>query len=70
VKGGKVRLRGTFVFEKRAGKWLVVQAHVSKPIDDIDLAQRVFGTALVSEKPLQITCDDGSRSAPVAAPVN
>jgi hypothetical protein len=68
VKGGKVRLRGTFVFEKREGKWLVVQAHISKPIDDIDLAQRVFGTALVSEKPLQITCDDGSRSAPVATP--
>jgi hypothetical protein len=70
VKGGRVRLRGTFVFEKRDGKWLVVQGHVSKPIDDIDLAQRVFGTALVSEKPLQITCDDGSRSAPVSVPVS
>ena len=72
VKAGKVRLRGTFVFEKRppanhpredctrSGNdctWLIVQGHVSKPIDDIDLAQRVFGTALVSEKPLQITCE-------------
>ena len=62
TKGGKVRLRGTFVFEKREDKWLVVQGHVSKPIDDMELAQRVFGTALVSDKPLQITCDDGSRS--------
>jgi len=68
MKGGKVRLRGTFVFEKRDGKWLVVQGHVSKPIDDMELAQRVFGTALVSEKPLQITCDDGSRSRPPNAP--
>ena len=59
MKGGRVRLRGTFVFEKRDGKWLVVQGHVSKPMDDMELAQRVFGTALVSDKPLQITCDDG-----------
>jgi hypothetical protein len=93
VKAGKVRLRGTFVFEKRppapppcdaADKtckpakpaevdcanpksgchWVVVQGHVSKPIDDINLASIVFGTALISEKPLQITCDDGSRSVP------
>jgi hypothetical protein len=68
VKGGRVRLRGSFVFEKRAGKWIVVQGHVSKPIDDVELAQRVFGTSLISEKPLQITCDDGSRSAPSVPP--
>ncbi len=89
VKAGKVRLRGTFVFEKRAPQkpcapgadckvvredcaragnnctWVVVQGHISKPIDDIDLAQRVFGTALVSEKPLQITCD---ATVPAAVP--
>jgi ketosteroid isomerase-like protein len=58
----KVRLRATFVFEKRNDKWIVVQGHISQPIDDIDLAQMVYGTALISEKPLQITCDDGSRS--------
>lgn len=58
----KVRLRATFVFEKRNDKWIVVQGHISQPIDDIDLAQIVYGTALISEKPLQITCDDGSRS--------
>jgi ketosteroid isomerase-like protein len=58
----KVRLRATFVFEKRNDKWIVVQGHISQPIDDIDLAQIIYGTALISEKPLQITCDDGSRS--------
>jgi hypothetical protein len=45
---------------------VVVQGHLSQPIDDIDLAQLVYGTALISEKPLQITCDDGRRSAPPA----
>jgi hypothetical protein len=64
----KVLLRGTFVFEKRKDKWVVVQGHISQPIDDIDLASLVYGTALISEKPLQITCDDGRRSAPVATP--
>lgn len=65
----KVLLRGSFVFEKRADKWLVVQGHVSQPIDDLDLAQHIYGTALISEKPLQITCDDGRvQSTPVASP--
>lgn len=59
---GKVRLRATFVFEKRSGTWVVVQAHISQAIDDIDLALRIYGTALIAEKPLQITCDDGRRS--------
>ena len=59
----KVLLRGTFVFERRDDKWVVVQGHVSQPIDDIDLATYVYGTALIWEKPLQITCEDGSRSA-------
>lgn len=64
----KVLMRGTFVFEKREDSWVIVQGHISQPIDDIDLAQLVYGTALISEKPLQITCDDGRRSAPVATP--
>jgi len=63
----KVRLRATFVFEKRKDQWVVVQGHISQPIDDIDLAQIVFGTALIAEKPLQITCDDGSLSTSRAA---
>jgi hypothetical protein len=83
VKGGKVRLRGTFVFEKRAPdqktptdcsdpkadcRWYVVQGHVSKPVDDINLASIVFGTSLLSEKPLSVTCDDGRRNAPATVP--
>ena len=59
----RVLLRGTFVFEKRDDKWIIVQGHISQPIDDIDLATYVYGTALIWEKPLQITCEDGSRSA-------
>jgi hypothetical protein len=59
----KVLLRGSFIFEKRDDKWIIVQGHISQPIDDIDLAQYVYGTALIWEKPLQVTCEDGSRSA-------
>lgn len=88
AKGGRARLRGTFVFEKRpqckdgvcppAGTvdcasdaschWVIVQGHVSQPIDDYELAQRVFGTALLSIDPVQLTCDDGSTPAGSAAP--
>jgi hypothetical protein len=56
----KVLLRGSFVFEKRGGTWGIVQGHVSQPIDDIDLAQLIYGTALLSDKPLQVTCDDSA----------
>ncbi len=46
-------------------RWVLVQAHVSQPIGDQDLASRVFGTALTSTalesgEPLDVTCDDGS----------
>ncbi|HWO22381.1 MAG TPA: nuclear transport factor 2 family protein [Kofleriaceae bacterium] len=58
-------------------RWVLVQGHVSQPIDDgpdaagerydiVDLTSLVFGTALVSPKPLAITCDDGSVKAPAA----
>lgn len=68
----QVLLRGTFVFEKRDDKWLLVQGHVSQPITDYALANRVFGTALESVnlesgEALRVTCDDGSRPA-VQAP--
>jgi hypothetical protein len=78
IPGGRVRLRGTFIFEKRkqldvAGQptgrnvWVVVQGHVSQPIQDDELAQNVFGTALESTQlfkgePLRVTCEDGRRS--------
>jgi hypothetical protein len=88
IKGGRVRLRGTFVFEKRppckngvcprAGTvdcstdhschWVIAQGHVSQPVDDDELAQRVFGTALLSVSPLQLTCDEAIPSIPADAP--
>jgi hypothetical protein len=75
--GTKVRLRGTFVFEKRKGRWIVVQGHLSEPIDDFDLASDVLGSSLamseqdfLRKRPLQVSCDDGRRTAtvPAAAP--
>jgi hypothetical protein len=101
VAPGKVRLRGTFVFERRRQdkadakargpspktcqtdpdgcKWLLVQGHVSQPIDDgpdpdpgkrgyADLASLVFGTSLISPKPLELTCDDGGKRSATAPP--
>ena len=79
---GKVRMRVTHVFEKRRpgdGKlractgddcrWMLVQTHMSQPISDDDLTQRIFGTALISPKPLQLDCSDSdSIKAPAAAP--
>lgn len=90
VAAGKVRFRGTFVFERRRFedpvdkpcskrlskdeeaknpcRWVVVQGHVSQSIDDgpdpdpmkrdyVDLASMVFGTSLISPKPLELTCE-------------
>jgi hypothetical protein len=66
--GTQVRLRGTFVFENRDGHWVIVQGHLSEPIDDFDLAVSVFGSALamseqdfLRKKPLDVSCDDGRR---------
>ena len=65
----KVLLRGSFVFEKRDDNWMIVQGHISQPIDDLDLAQYVYGTALLSDKPLDVTCDEGrTQATPVATP--
>ena len=60
VAGGKIRFRGTFVFEKRDGAWKLVQGQMSEPIDDGELATAVFGTALVSLNPLRVSCDNGT----------
>jgi hypothetical protein len=72
--GGKVRLRGTFVFERRDGRWIVVQGHLSQPILDNELAVAVFGTALLSAdlstgEALAIDCDDGRRARATPAAV-
>lgn len=64
VSAGKGHFRATFVFEKRDKAWTVVHGHVSHAIDDDNLASAVFGTALISPKPLAITCDDGTRPPP------
>jgi hypothetical protein len=53
--------------------WVLVQAHVSQPIGDQDLASRVFGTALTSialesGEPLRVTCDDGGPPTPPVTP--
>jgi len=61
VPAGVGHFRATFVFERRDGKWVIVQGHVSHAIDDDNLASTIFGTALISPKPLAIACDDGSR---------
>jgi SnoaL-like domain len=60
IPAGKGHFRGTFVFERRAGAWVLVQGHVSHAIEDAELASAIFGTALLSPKPLSISCDDGS----------
>jgi hypothetical protein len=53
---GPVRLRGTFVFERRGGEWKLAQAHVSLPFDDDNLADVAFGGALLGLNPLRIGC--------------
>jgi hypothetical protein len=58
VAAGKGHFRATFVFEKRQNEWVIVQGHVSQPIDDDNLGFSVFGTALISPKPLMISCDN------------
>jgi hypothetical protein len=60
LPAGKGYFRASFVFEKQQNQWVIVQGHVSQPIDDDNLGFAVFGTALISPKPLAISCDDGS----------
>jgi len=43
--------------------WMLIQSHMSLPIEDGQLAHRVFGHALVSPKPLKLDCE-----APAKAP--
>jgi len=42
-------------------RWMLVQTHISQPITDEELARRVFGSALISPKPLALDCSDGTR---------
>jgi hypothetical protein len=43
-----------------ACRWVLVQSHMSQPINDDQLTEAVFGTALISPKPLVLDCSDGS----------
>lgn len=67
IAAGLGHFRGTFVFEKRGETWVVVQGHVSHAIEDPELASAVFGTALLSPKPLAVSCD-GAPKVLVPAP--
>jgi hypothetical protein len=50
-------------------RWLLVQSHMSQPITDDELTKQVFGTALISPKPLELDCSDRPRpTAPATAP--
>jgi hypothetical protein len=50
-------------------RWTLVQSHMSQPISDDELTNLVFGTSLVSAKPLALDCSEGGRvRAPAAAP--
>jgi hypothetical protein len=73
---GKVRMRVTHVFEKRPTgprdskaklcgddcRWMLVQSQMSQPITDDELTKQIFGTALLSSKPLQLDCSEGRRT--------
>lgn len=66
----QVLLRGTFVFEKRDEAWILVQGHISEPITDYALANRVFGTALESVnlesgEALRVSCDEAATAPAV-----
>lgn len=53
----QARLRATFVLERRLGQWVVVQGHVSAPIDDEHLAAMTLGSARAQLNPLRAKCD-------------
>lgn len=53
----QARLRATFVLERRAGQWVVVQGHVSAPIDDDHLAAMTLGSAKEQLNPLRAKCE-------------
>jgi hypothetical protein len=42
-------------------RWMLVQSHMSQPISDDELTRLVFGTALISSRPLQLDCTGTAR---------
>jgi hypothetical protein len=77
--GARTRLRATFVLEHQVAdpearqpprRWVVVQGHVSLPVDDETLARQSVGSALVSLNPLVTQCGEQARglSDSISAP--
>jgi hypothetical protein len=66
IAAGLGHFRGSFTFERRDNAWVIVQGHLSHAIEDGELASAVFGTALISPKPLSITCDEAPKVPEVA----
>jgi hypothetical protein len=62
-----MRLRGTFVLEKRDGQWLIVQTHISAPIEDDALLEHVLGSASAGETPPWQRPCEGAWTAPTTA---
>jgi hypothetical protein len=61
----QVRLRATVIVERTDDLWRVVQAHVSAPISNADLASAVFGAARGADGVLRC---DGAPLVPPASP--
>lgn len=58
VENVTLRLRATFVLEKRDGRWQIVQSDVSAPIDDDALLRAVLGDSGGGDtQPWQRTCE-------------
>ena len=52
-----VRVRATFVLQYQTDRWMIVQSHVSAPIDDARLAREIAGDATMVGGHLVVPCD-------------
>jgi SnoaL-like domain len=62
-----VRLRATFVLEREADQWRIVQSHVSAPIEDAVLATQIAGGATMVDGRVSLPCEGGHGGARTAA---
>jgi ketosteroid isomerase-like protein len=62
ASGARTRLRASFVLERQDGRWVVMQGHVSLPVDDQTLARSAVGSAFDSLNPLVAKCGEQARS--------
>jgi hypothetical protein len=81
IAAGKIRMRVSYIFEKRCPKpdakakdqpkacrWTLVQAHMSQPITDEELTRQIYGSAVTSTNPLALDCSDHPPATPRRAP--